>query len=340
MEKSVLFVGDIHIQVSNIQDVNILIKSLINIVDTNNLDFVVLGGDILHTHERLHTLPMNKAYELIEELSSRINTYILVGNHDATSNQIFLTDSHWMNALKKWKGVTIVDTVVKHDDFLFVPYVPNGRFLEALETSQKDWKNSKCIFAHQEFKGCKMGGIISKDGDDWDLSYPYIVSGHIHSKQLPQDNIYYPGSSLQIAFGENEKTTVSILQFSNDVRTPACKELELGLVRKKIVYMDIHELETYTPKESNNDKIKLCIKGNVEEFKALKKTSKYKELSKTGLNIVFKPSCIPAVHADTRGNNEGTNMSNKTPDFFDILHTLVKDQNNPVLSDLLTTLLK
>ena len=37
-----------------------------------------------------------------------------------------------------------------------------------------------------------MGAIVSVDGDQWGLDDPYVVSGHIHSKQPPQENIYYP----------------------------------------------------------------------------------------------------------------------------------------------------
>ena len=121
---------------------------------------------------------------------------------------------------KKWENLVIVDKVIhiEIDDKLFtlLPYVPNGRFIEALDTNtEKDWTKSNCIFAHQEFVGCKMGHIISEQGDVWDNSYPQIVSGHIHSRQFVQDNIYYPGAALQHAFGESEKNVIAVLQFDS-----------------------------------------------------------------------------------------------------------------------------
>ncbi len=65
-----------------------------------------------------------------------------------------------------------------------VPYVPPGRFVEALNIIDNEWwKNVNCIFAHQEFYGCKMGAIESIEGDKWDHSFPLVISGHIHSEQ-------------------------------------------------------------------------------------------------------------------------------------------------------------
>ena len=76
--------------------------------------------------------------------------------------------------------------------FLFVPYVPPGRFVEALETYKNiNWKDVDCIFAHQEFYGCKMGAILSEEGDKWESKWPLVVSGHIHSRQWINKNIYY-----------------------------------------------------------------------------------------------------------------------------------------------------
>ena len=61
-------------------------------------------------------------------------------NHDQ-----FLTNNHWMNALKQWENVTIVDKVlhieVDTKDLLFCPFVAPGRFIEALETNNFEWKD-------------------------------------------------------------------------------------------------------------------------------------------------------------------------------------------------------
>ena len=42
-------------------------------------------------------------------MSEISTTYILVGNHDLINNQQFLSTNHWMNALKDWPNIFIVD---------------------------------------------------------------------------------------------------------------------------------------------------------------------------------------------------------------------------------------
>lgn len=184
-------------------------------------------------------------------------TYVLVGNHDYISNQQFLTNKHWMNGMKKWDNTVIVDTVmtetINNEKFVFCPYVPPGRLTEALDTLGTEWRDASCIFAHQEFSGCKMGAIISVEGDKWPLTNPHVVSGHIHSRQIPQENVYYTGSAMQHAFGESEKNIIGYLTFSQ--KNYKRDEINLELPRKKIVYMDVESIEDYQVPETE-DKIK------------------------------------------------------------------------------------
>ncbi len=48
----------------------------------------------------------------------------------------------------------------------------------------------------------------------WDHSFPLVISGHIHSEQRPQKNIFYPGSVIQHAFGESEDNGLLLLIFN------------------------------------------------------------------------------------------------------------------------------
>ncbi len=295
----ILCIGDPHFKIDNAVETTMFTERCVELIKKTTPDLCVMMGDLLHTHENVHVSPYNKVCEFISLVSKEVETYILVGNHDMINNTQFLTENHWMNPLKKWKNITIVDTVhkltVKNLTFYFCPYVSNGRFIEALNTKDEEWKTATCIFAHQEFRGCKMGAIMSKDGDEWDLSYPLVVSGHIHNKQRPQENIYYTGSAMQNAFGESESNTLSILTYSvsgvnNDGHCLDIREEDLNLPRKRIIYQDINNIEEYNLPEEGQDKIKLTVKGDAEQLKQFKKSKKYKELSKKGTKIVFKPT--------------------------------------------------
>ena len=192
---NIIAVGDPHFQTGNIPEVNMFIDRLENLAKEVMPDLIVILGDLLHTHEKLHVIPYNKALHFVERMRNITETIVLVGNHDMCNNQQFLSTEHWMNPMKEWKGVKIVDTIYHRDikgyHLVFCPYVFPGRFQEALNSDQRDWKDADCIFAHQEFYGCKMGAIVSVEGDRWPEEFPNIVSGHIHSKQNIQKNIYY-----------------------------------------------------------------------------------------------------------------------------------------------------
>ena len=338
MKTSVIFIGDPHFQVSNIEEVEIFIKKITELVMERKPDIVVIGGDLLHTHERLHTIALNKAYEFVDRMRKITKTYVLVGNHDYIQNQQFLTDNHWMNALKDWKNTVIVDKVVieviNNEKLVFVPYVPPGRFEDALNTTGDEWRDASCVFAHQEFYGCKMGAIVSEEGDKWSLDNPYVVSGHIHSRQIPQKNIYYSGSAMQHAFGESEKNIIACLDIYD--RKYTLDEVDLSLPRKKIVYVDTETIDEFVIPTDTEDKIKVSVSGNYNEFKALKKSKKYKEMIKKGVKVVFKPKRLDIV---TTKEIMIDNIEDERVEFMTILDSIIKKEKNEHLKQIYNVIL-
>lgn len=314
--KRILCIGDPHFRVENITEVEEFIVKLIPLIEDRKPDFIVVLGDLLHTHERVHTIALNKAYDFINQLRKFARTFVIVGNHDYIQNQQFLTENHWMNGMKEWENVVIVDKVLAFENFVFCPYVPPGRFEEALDTlSGYDWRQSSCIFAHQEFYGCKMGAIISVDGDKWDESFPLVVSGHIHSKQQPQKNVYYTGSAMQHAFGESEENIIAVFDFRANGKYEV-DEVDLELKRKKIVYMSMDEIESFKVKPDDDD-VKIALSGNYDEFKAFKKGEKYKNLVEDGVKVVFK-----VTKKDEQVKDEKRVQNAQEGDFKQILYNL------------------
>lgn len=333
---SALVIGDQHFKIDNLHLIPKYIQKIGNIIQEKNPTFVVLLGDMLHTHERIHTLPLNKAYELIDFVRKLCKTYILVGNHDHINGTQFLTNNHWLNGLKEWENIIIVDDVyeeiINEKKFIFMPYVPAGRFHEALDTLESDWKDSCCIFAHQEFYNCKMGSILSVEGDKWPLEYPNVISGHIHDNQTLQENIYYPGSSLEVSYGQNNFNVIAYVEFEND-NSYTLEELELNMPQKKIVYIDIENMDEYKPPIDTENQYKLSLNGDYNEFKSFKKTQKYKDIIKKGIKIVFKPK-----KKDLKIKNEKLakiidNNTGNLADFSKIIKEIIEEQNNSYLND-------
>ena len=294
---TIIIIGDPHFQMSNMGEVKIFIQKCIAHVkeQKENLYAIVVLGDVLHDHERVHSTALNVAVNFLNELAEISPTYVLVGNHDLINNSQFLTQNHWMNALKSNKNITVVDEVIEEiwEDTTVVmcPYVPNGRSVEALDTGG-DWREADVIFAHQEIKGVKMGSIVSEHGDEWKIDWPFVITGHIHQNQTPQPNVYYPGSALQVAFGESERNIIAEVDLNKLCREDI-KEVDLGMQKKKILYADASDLKKVAKKIEpggtyENHKLKVCVDGSKEEFKALKKTAAFKKLQKKGVKVVYK----------------------------------------------------
>ena len=324
---NVLAIGDPHFKIDNIPEVELFITQIEILAKEKQPDIILCLGDLLHTHERIHTTPLNKAYEFIERMSKISLTYVIVGNHDYIQNQQYLTENHWMNGMKQWDNVIIVDKVTVYNKneikLVFCPYVPPGRFEEALNTIRDDWKTANCIFAHQEFYGCKMGAIVSIEGDKWSLDNPLVISGHIHSKQTPQPNIYYTGSAMQHAFGESEKNIIAYVSFEKDYNYHI-EEVDLKLPRKKIIYADMDNITKLKLPVDTKDDIKITLSGNYDDFKAFKKTEKYKQLVDSGNKVVFK----------TKENKSKKDYKGDNTDFKKILHDLVSDMKDKQLLDI------
>lgn len=320
----ILFIGDPHIKVDNLDIIDKFIDQLKTLIIEENIELVIIGGDLMHYHERLHTLALNKSIEFCMALSALVKTYVLVGNHDMINNQQFLNENHWMNCLKGANPNLIVcdkPLLVKGDyEFILVPYVFPGRFHEALRQIDYNYKDADIIFAHQEFKGCKMGAIVSEIGDVWDPSDPLVISGHIHEYQKPQKNIFYPGAPLQHAFGDKDDNIVLLIDLEKG--NPNFKEISTELAHKKIIYTDMSKIKDIVLDKEKE--IKITLECTNDEFKTFKKTQKYKELMTEGVKVVCKNKTHINLEEKTEASKDETN-------FEEILRLQILDTKNKIV---------
>ena len=326
-----LFIGDVHIKTDNAEEIEILMKEIDRICSSQKYDYIIVGGDIMHYHERLFTQCLNKSLNFLKKLSQISYTYVLVGNHDYINNSEFLTENHWMNSMKNVENLKIVDKVIEEKDFILCPYVYPGRFIEALETLDSlkygRWMNKKIIFAHQEFKGCKMGAIVSVEGDQWNSEYPFVISGHIHDNQKINSNIYYPGSPLQHSFGDSETRVLCDILLEDEEKFPILTDIPLNVPKKRIMKTSINKLKDIISSGISNvdDKIKIKLDVSNEEFKLFKETKDYKDLINKGVKIQISKK------KDQIENTE--NISNKDINFTSILENII-DKDEPMVREI------
>jgi hypothetical protein len=284
-----LVIGDPHFKVSNIPETDAMVEAIIRTAIDRKPDIIVVLGDILDRHETIHVSPLTRSVKFLARLSQISRTFVLIGNHDLKNNRQYFSEEHPFTALKFWgDNLTIVDTttvaIIKEKVFVFVPYVPPGRFEEALNVCP-NWIHATCIFGHQEFKGAHMGAIISTEGDIWPLTNPYVVTGHIHDYQELQANVLYTGTPIQHSFGDRHDKTISYFIF-HSINDRDQERIDLGLRRKQIIRITCGEVSRYVPKQ--NCELKIIISGLSGEIKAIMNHINIDMWKKAGHKIAYK----------------------------------------------------
>jgi DNA repair exonuclease SbcCD nuclease subunit len=339
MSVTSLVIGDPHFKVSNTRETNAMVEAIVKIAAQKRPDFIVVLGDVLDRHETIHVSPLTRSIKFLAQLRDIAPTYVLIGNHDMKNHRQFLSDEHPFTACKYWESLTIIDTTttvrIKEHLFTMVPYVPPGMFMDALSksTNEQRWQESTVIFAHQEFKGCKMGAMISEEGDVWPTNYPYVISGHIHDYQELQGNILYTGTPIQQAFGDEHEKTISYFEFI----LPSLRNherIDLNIPRKKIVRLTCAEVPSYVVPD--NVELKITIRGMSGEIKAIMKHPNIKMWEKAGHRVNYKDTPIENASSDEiiprfglTGDNRFTQSFSNTLRYSQILYNSVA--GNPKL---------
>lgn len=294
---SVLCIGDPHIKCGNIVEYKYLFDTSLELIAHHSPDVVCVLGDTLHTHERINMFCLTRATEYFEAMAKALKLIgsklvVLIGNHDRPNQNVFLTEEHAFNSMKSWDlPVTIVDKgydlTINDKSFLFMPYVPVGRFIEACDVylgNERSIKEFSCVFAHQEFGGCSMDSMISS-AEPWPEDYPLCVSGHIHKFQIPADNLIYAGTPYQQTYAEDTNKALSIYSFS-DTQVSQTRFRLIGMPLKISVCVSCEEFSDYElPKDSNNYRIE--IYGTETELRTIKLSTKHSDYLKLGVKIIY-----------------------------------------------------
>lgn len=184
--------------------------------------------------------------------------------------------------------------------------------------------------------------IISENVEKWPDDSPLLISGHIHDKQQVKDNLIYVGSCMMHAFGESTNKTLLSLTFNRKNEKPLFEEIKLPLQTKVIKYMDIQQFANVKLDSiPTNCTVKFSVSGSEADYKKLKKSTLYKEISASHHKINFQPTKL-VLSEQKNLLSQITNSSciqGNTTNFEDILQQLVASDNNPHLTELCRTYL-
>jgi Calcineurin-like phosphoesterase len=294
---SILVIGDPHFKLTNRLQMDVVVDECVRVARERKPTFIVCLGDVLDRFSTIREEPLNQALGFFHRLLEHADLFVLVGNHDRPNNATFCTAEHPFNACKHWAGghrLHIIDTprvfiMPSCRTYTFVPYVPNGRFAEALSLpSAKGWENSEFIFAHQDFKGAVYNGLASATGDDWNDELPMVISGHIHDYQeLP--GVIYPGSPIQHAASESKDKTLFWLEVSDEATEAVRVPISVPVYHTEVLAAAAVPTAVL-PSLPTRSVVKVLIEGTYQELQGLGKWDKVRTWRSQG--IVVQPKLV------------------------------------------------
>lgn len=250
----ILHTSDWHIgkkvnEISMIDDQRYIFNQLYEIIESENVDVVIIAGDIYDT-----SIVSTDAVNLLDEVLSNIinkckkEVIIISGNHDSADRLSFGRN------LLKGSGVYIegrfkgsINKITLHDEFGEVNFYPLSHFNEEdvkvsyegvkvstpnegfkiiMDNTEIDYSKRNVFIAHGYFSNKDMERMIESESERKlsiggqeviDASilerFDYVALGHLHANQkVIHDHIRYSGSILKYSFSEmNHKKSVTIV---------------------------------------------------------------------------------------------------------------------------------
>lgn len=187
-----------------------VISEIYTMVDIAHPKYIVLLGDIMHTHDMTYLSTWRKAIKFMQQLSNKCEQlFVLLGNHDRRSHMNINPREHWFE-LVDFARIIWKPTIL--EGMLFIPYLSKGTLHSTLKEMDIDPRDHKCVFAHQDFKGGMMTrNITCNDGDIWPDTYPMLYSGHYHDHHIVANNLIYVGTPYQTNVSESTKKYLCLI---------------------------------------------------------------------------------------------------------------------------------
>lgn len=286
---TILVIGDLHFRHKDIHLNRLLCNEVEDIVfSIQKLDAIVILGDTLDTNDHIRSNVLNLAVKFFLTLSRHTRVYVMIGNHDLKNNQVDLSQEmeadHPFPGLDESGCITIVDRVTKFSagelDFCAVPYLPPGRYMNAIKDIDPVRDKITAFFSHQEFSN---GDGFDPDAEEWPPEYPVNFCGHLHEHKVCQHNLILVGTPTTVDFGASPDKALMLIKFDADdkfeyeriflktVPLRLCFRFEANLSNIKNI---LNEIKSRTTPGI----YKVVLFGKSSVLSVLRKSSQYVEL--------------------------------------------------------------
>jgi DNA repair exonuclease SbcCD nuclease subunit len=213
-----LIVGDMHVQISNLEESQRLIDFVCSKSLENKVQTIIFLGDQFHNHSvlRLEVIDFWRKAAL-QLAKSAFEVVFLVGNHDICGDKQKERLMSGNDILEGISGLTICNRPMKISGIDFVPFTSDKeQFVkECLELNNGEI--GKTVICHQTFNGAQYeNGFFAPDGIEPSVvPQSLIISGHVHSSSK-FSKVFYVGSPRWMSMNDaNSKKHIALVDFDN-----------------------------------------------------------------------------------------------------------------------------
>ena len=218
----VIHLADLHLgktfhKKSLIMDQSWMLEQVVNLMRTE-CAHLVIAGDVFDSAnpsieaQELFVGFMNYVKAVCEE--KKLTCVVIVGNHDSSRRlglwERFMGEN--IHIVRELEDIEIEGIPFRAISFV-KPSIAETKFNREFDSYNEAFSaylpsnKTVILIAHQTFEGCTTGSSEAMSFFDDAISqdlvreYPLVMAGHIHKKQRIH-NIYYPGSLMPYAFGD------------------------------------------------------------------------------------------------------------------------------------------
>lgn len=276
-----VMIADIHFGALPVERLYNELEIFLDFIEKKSLDFIVILGDWFDKKINLNSKDAKYSTVFFERIcqicvENSIKLRIIQGTESHDNSQLEVLEILAKNKPVDFKVFYEVEEEELFPDFN-VLYVPE-EYINSIDEKYGKYMNKKydMIFGHGMIQEVKFAALIQSSETTMkkapifkskmlcDMCYGPIFFGHIHTKDIFNDRLYYVGSYSRWKFGEEEDKGFYYVKYENDT-----KEFEAKFIvnDKAMKYdtIEIYEKESGFYKLNTENQIKY-IQNLIQSF--------------------------------------------------------------------------
>ena len=276
-----VMIADIHFGALPVERLYNELEVFLDFIEKKSLDFIVILGDWFDKKINLNSKDAKYSTVFFERIcqiciDNDIKLRIIQGTESHDNSQLEVLEILAKNKPVDFKVFYEVEEEELFPDFN-VLYVPE-EYINSIDEKYGKYMNKKydMIFGHGMIQEVKFAALIQSSETTMkkapifkskmlcDMCYGPIFFGHIHTKDIFNDRLYYVGSYSRWKFGEEEDKGFYYVKYENDT-----KEFEAKFIvnDKAMKYdtIEIYEKESGFYKLNTENQIKY-IQNLIQSF--------------------------------------------------------------------------